>query len=151
MEPELGTQIEWLIIADAAQVLGNKLYLLGGGWDTLTVGQGFPVQQPVSVAISFRVPWHETNQKHEFELEVFTDSPDGKSLAKVGGAIEVGRPPGIKPGQSQRLQAALNILLRLEAPGTYSIVGRIHGQEQARTHFNVIAGPGVSLPKPRPQ
>ena len=27
--------VEWLILADAAQVNGNKLYLLEGGWDRL--------------------------------------------------------------------------------------------------------------------
>ena len=33
-------EVEWLILADSAQVIGNKLYLLGGGWDQLAVNTG---------------------------------------------------------------------------------------------------------------
>ena len=68
-------EVEWLILADSAQVLGNKLYLLGGGWDLLTVNREFPVDQRCAVALSVRVPWNETNQKHTFELEVAGEEP----------------------------------------------------------------------------
>ena len=30
-------EVDWLILADSAQVTGGKLYMLGGGWDRLTV------------------------------------------------------------------------------------------------------------------
>ena len=43
-------EIEWLILADAAQVTGNKLYLLGGGWDRLNVNRDFPVNQHCAIA-----------------------------------------------------------------------------------------------------
>jgi hypothetical protein len=29
--------LDYLLVADGAQVVGGKLYLLGGGWDRLTV------------------------------------------------------------------------------------------------------------------
>ncbi len=35
--------VEWLILADAAQVNGNKLYLLEGGWDRLTITRPLPL------------------------------------------------------------------------------------------------------------
>jgi len=38
-------EVEWLILADAAQVVGNKLYLMGGGWDKLTINNVFPADQ----------------------------------------------------------------------------------------------------------
>lgn len=140
-----GVAIEWLILADAAQVVGNKLYLLGGGWDLLTVNQPFPATQPGAVAVSLRVPWNETNERHQIGLEILTE--DGQSLAKAGGDFEVGRPPGIRPGQDQRLQIAFNVGLRLDAPGTYAIVGRVEGQEAARIHFTAVAGPGAQQPR----
>src|SRR5660397_182444 len=31
--------LDYLLVADGAQVVGGKLYLLGGGWDRLTVPQ----------------------------------------------------------------------------------------------------------------
>lgn len=134
-------EVEWLILADSAQVIGNKLYLLGGGWDVLHVGTGFPVQQQCAVALSVRVPWNETNQKHTVEVEgvseeISTEEP--KRLFKVDGQFEVGRPTGIKPGQDQRVQLAIGVNLGLEGPGTNIIIARIEGQEMRRIHFNAV-------------
>ena len=140
-----GARIEWLILADAAQVVGNKLFLLGGGWDVLNVHQPLPIQHVMAVALSVKVPWHQTNQRHHVELEIVTD--DGDKLATIGGFIEMGRPPGIRPGQEQRSQLAFNIGLKLEKPGMYVIVGRLEGDEQARTHFTVVPDPGVPSPR----
>jgi hypothetical protein len=137
-------EVEWLILADSAQVVANKLYLLGGGWDRLTVNSGFPYTQPSAIALSVRVPWNETNQKHGFELEVASEDPASevpKTLGKVTGDFEVGRPPGIPPGANQRVQLAVGFALKIEGPGSYVIVARIEGQELQRTGFNVVSGP----------
>lgn len=138
---EAGVAIEWLILADSAQVVGNKLYLLGGGWDVLTAGRPFPLEHQMAVALSIAVPWHETNRKHAFEVEFATE--DGAPLAKTAGEFEMGRPPGIKPGQSQRSQLAFGITLKLDKAGTYVVTGRLDSEEQARAHFNVVLAPGV--------
>lgn len=130
---------EWLILADHVDVVGNKLYLNGGGWDMLTVNSPFPVQQSLGLATAFSVPWNETNQRHSVEIEVLT--ADGITLAKAGGQLEVGRPPGLPAGQSQRAQLAVNMTLVLEKPGTYEVVTRVEGHDDASTHFNVMPGP----------
>ena len=145
-------EVEWLILADSAQVVGNKLYLLGGGWDLLTINTQFPVDQRCAVALAVNVPWNETNQKHLVEIEVTAEEPTTeapKTLVKVGGQFEIGRPPGIPQGQEQRLQMAIELGLRIEAPGAKIIIARIDGQEKRRVHFNVIPGPMLSL-KPKP-
>lgn len=130
--------VEWLILADSAQVVGNKLYLLGGGWETLVVNTAFPVQQYCSVAASFRVPWNETNQRHSIEIEV--QNKDGQSIVQYRGQIEVGRPPGIPLGADQRTQLAFAFVLTFEGPGPFAIVARVEGQEMKRTTFRVIGG-----------
>jgi hypothetical protein len=132
-------EVEWLILADAAQVVGNKLYLLGGGWDVLTVNSGFPVQHPFAVAVSFRVPWSETNRPFGVEVEI--QDADGNVLVTVAGKAEVGRPPGIPVGHPQRTQIAANVALPLPKAGTYVIVARIEGTEKERVPFNVVPGP----------
>jgi len=136
-------EIEWLILADSAQVVGNKLYLLGGGWDAIMVHKGFPVNQGLSIAVSIKVPWNSTNQKHNFEIEIVGEDPqteEQKSMAKMGGQFEVGRPPGIPQGEDQRIQMAMNLELPLDAPGSKTVLARIDGEEARRTQFRVVAG-----------
>ena len=83
--------VEWLIIADAAQVVGGKLYLLGGGYDRVTLPKQPPAPHNMAVAVAFRVSWIETNVKHDFELEILDG--DGHRIVRGNGQFEVGRPP----------------------------------------------------------
>jgi hypothetical protein len=142
-------ELEWLILADSAQVVGNKLYLLGGGWERVTVNAEFPVTHHCAVAVAVRVPWNETNQRHSLEVEVASEVPgteEPKSLLKLQGQLEVGRPPGIPLGQDQRVQLAFETNLRLETPGTYFIIARIEGVQMKRTIFTVVPGQIPALP-----
>lgn len=134
--------VEWLILADAAQVNGNKLYLLGGGWDRLTIRRPFPVNHVMTVAASFRVSWNDTNQKHDWEIEVV--DADGSSLGKVAGQLEAGRPAGVTPGQDQRIQIAVGMNLRLQREGTYSVVARLNGESDRTFPFSVVQAPGAA-------
>jgi hypothetical protein len=142
-------EVEWLILADAAQVVGSKLYLMGGGWDKLTVNSQFPVDQRCALALSLRVAWNETNQKHNFEIEILSEDSDTeqpRSLMKAGGQFEIGRPPGISPGQDQRFQVALDMTLKIDGPGNKSVVARVEGQEMRRLSFNVNQGTNTARP-----
>lgn len=132
--------VEWVVLADSAQVIGNKLYLLGGGWDLVTVGPQFPAQHAFAIALSFKVPWQQTNQRHTAEVHIFTE--DQREVAKVGAEMEVGRPVGIRPGQAQRMQIAINLMLSLPRDGIYEIRVTINGEQSSRrTSFSVVANP----------
>jgi hypothetical protein len=130
---------EWLILADAAQIVGGKLYLLGGGWDVLTVSTDFPVAQRCAVAASFTIPWNETNQRHNVEIAIASE--DGTEIAKISGQLEVGRPAGTPLGTDQRAQFAAELGLEFKEPGSFAIIARVEGQDEARTTFRVLAGP----------
>jgi hypothetical protein len=130
-------QLEWLILADAAQVVGNKLFLLGGGWDTLNVRTPFPVNQRLAVAASFRVSWAETNRRHNVSITLSTE--DGQVLGEVNGQVEVGRPVGIPPGTDQRAQLAADVIVPIQGPGGVVITARIEGEEAGRVTFRVLA------------
>lgn len=136
-------EVEWLILADSAQVVGNKLFLLGGGWDVLTVNSGFPLLNPCAVAAAFKVPWSETNRPISFEIEV--QDEDGNALVRLAGKTEVGRPPGIPFGHPQRTQIAANIGLELQRPGTYVVVARLENGDETRVPFVVVPGPGLVM------
>jgi hypothetical protein len=134
--------VEWLILADSAQVNANKLYLLGGGWDRLTVNKDFPFNQHCAIALSVKVPWNDTNQKHTFEIEVLSEDQnmeEQKNIAKIQGQFEVGRPAGIPAGQDQRIQLAIDMGLKIDCPGTKVIIARIGGIESKRLYFNVLS------------
>jgi hypothetical protein len=141
-------EVEWIILADAAEVVNNKLYLIGGGWETLTINSQLPPSYPCAVAIAFSVPWNETNQQHNIEIEI--QDQDGGELVKVEGQVEVDRPPGIPLGNAQRVQMAIKVGLPLRRLGTYAIIARIEGQELRRVTFNVVAGPNFARPQARP-
>ncbi len=131
---------EWLILADAAQIVGGKLFLMGGGWDMLTANRPFPVTQHCAIAVSYVVPWTETNQ--QFSVEVVIVSDDGKELGKIQGQVEAGRPPGTPPGSEQRTQIAAELNLEFTEPGSFAIISSVGGFEDLRTAFRVVAGPG---------
>jgi len=134
-------EVEWLMLADHAEVINNKLYAMGGGWDVLTVNSPLPVQQACGIAVSFIVDWNDdTNRQHDVAVDVRTE--DGQTIWSMGGRIEVGRPPGIRPGQDQHVQIATNVGLPIPAMGTYVLVARIGTVDQPRTRaFNVVPGP----------
>lgn len=143
--------VEWLILADAAQVVGNKLYMIGGGWDVLTVNSGFPAVQQMAVAASFIVPWSDTNARQTAEVEIF-DEDRNAVMANVTGEFEVGRAAGIPPGSSQRTQLAVMMGLKIEHAGQYSIRCRLNGEDQPRrSWFRVVEGPGMALRRQQPQ
>jgi len=138
-------KIEWLIIADFAEVINNKLYLQGGGWDKLTVNTGFPFIRQIGIAASINVPWNETNQDGTLRIEILTQ--DAKSLAKMEGKFRVGRPADHPPGEDQRAQIAASLGIEIETEGVYVVSAHLEDQEEARVKFSVVPGPALAMRK----
>ncbi len=137
-------KLDWLILADAAQIVGGKLYLLGGGWDSVLVNT-LPAAQMIAIAVGIEVAWTETNEPHKVEL--YIDDQDGKQLVKVEGGFEMGRPPGTAPGQSQRVQLVVPTPMQFENLGTYVVKVLLPDEkthelaEKGRTTFRVVPSP----------
>lgn len=136
-------EVEWVILADAADIVNGKLYIMGGGWDTFYVNEGFPARLQFGVAVALRVPWHETNHLHQVEVE-FADQ-DGKVVGQLGGHVEAGRPPGTPRGHSQRIQIAFRLDLTFDKPGTLAVIAKTNGEESRRVSFNVVPGPMLKM------
>lgn len=135
--------LDYLIVADGAQVVGGKLYLLGGGWDRLTVPQlPGPPAVPFAVALGINVPWSLTNTKLGFSVDV-TDS-DGDEVAQLAaGQFEVGRPPGLRPGAPQRFQLTVPAQPVFGSEGRYVIRCSLGSEVLGHTAIEVGAtGPG---------
>lgn len=128
--------VEWLVLADAAEVVNNKLYVMGGGWNRLTVRVDFPVVQHFGIALSVMVTPEETEKFHEFALDVL--SPEGKLLATFEAEFEVGKTASTV-NRNQRWQFATSVDLSLEGPGSYPVVIHLNRLEAARQVFEVLA------------
>jgi len=117
-----GIAIDFLILADGAQVQNGKLYVLGGGWERLQFDT-YPQTLPVGIALGVRVPWGETNRRHSFRVRGL--NADGEEIFSGQGEFELGRPPGLPKGMSQMFQVAMNLPLPVPAPGEYTVEATI--------------------------
>jgi Family of unknown function (DUF6941) len=133
-------RVDYLIVADAAQITSSKLYLLGGGWNQYRV-RSFPSDIAIGVAVGVRVDWNETNVRRKLELLV--QDGDGNQLMKVEGQFETGRPAGIPQGASQVVQVAANGRVKVASAGSYQLVCTVDGDELQRVPF-YVSGPARS-------
>jgi hypothetical protein len=129
-----------LLLCDAAAVSDGKLFILGGGWSFVAAETPFNM----ALAILVAVPWDETNKRFEIAAKLMTE--DGE-LVQVNdqevvatGQMEVGRPPGVKPGSD------LNAPIAFTFNGVNLLVGGyrwellIDGKQKAIAPFRAQAG-----------
>ena len=134
------------MLADAAQAVGGKLYILGGGWTNIYA------DAPFAIAIKVEVPWNEATDTHAFHLElvdadgqaVVVNAEDGSEQPLViEGQISTGIAPGVKPGTPMDAVLAIGVGALPLAPGRYewrlTIDGR--GDEDWSLAFNRLAAP----------
>lgn len=155
MAPNLAVFAVDAILCDSAAVADGKLYLQGAGWNMLGTGS-FPFQQPrIGLAVVIGVPYTGTNQNHTlsvnlehedgqpFRLGSLSEAepqPDEPAPAGISAQFNVGRPSTIQPGDAQVLPFAINLdQLRFDAPGAYSFVIKIDGDEVKRLVFRVMS------------
>jgi len=125
-----------LLLADAAQAVDGKLYVLGGGWSVTG-----PQPAPMAIALKIDVPWDQTNTRHRWRLELVTGDgqqvtlPDGSAL-ELEQEFEIGRPPGVKPGTPLDFVVAISFPpLPLEAGNQYSWQLTIDGESGDDWHL----------------
>jgi len=113
--------IDFLILADRAEAISGKLYMMGGGWDHVGMVPGVPTM--FSIACAVMVPWHATNQDHLVTLSL--QDADAKELLKVQAGFRTGRPPTLEEGAAQRVMFAFPTAILFPAPGTYVLIGAV--------------------------
>jgi hypothetical protein len=102
-----------MLLADSAQAVGGKLYVLGGGWSIAGPGP-----TPMALAIKIEVPWDRGNIQHHLVIELL--DADGQPVEapmppegapgpiRVDSMFEAGRPPGLKAGTPLDVVLAIN-------------------------------------------
>jgi len=101
-----------MLLADSAQELAGKLYILGGGWSVTG-----PDPTPSAIAIKFDIPWDRANHRYQLQLELLTSDGEPVMVPSASGEevpllitaqVEAGRPPGLKPGTALDGAMAIN-------------------------------------------
>jgi hypothetical protein len=111
-------QVEFVMLADAAQVSGGKLYLLGGAWN-LYRAASFPTQAPLALVASILVDRSEAGSRHPVRLTL-ADEAGIPIIPPLDWTVEVGRPEGTDPTIPQRSLLAVNTSVQLPRAGRYS-------------------------------
>ncbi len=132
-------EIGFLLLNDHSEAVNGKLYAVGGGWNTLRLPE-FPHEWGFHIALGLDVSWDETNVRHELTVNIH--DPDGVELGEGFSAeFETGRPPGMPPGQEQRLVMSIGTAATFTAPGPHAAVVQVNGEELGRARFYLVEAP----------
>ncbi len=89
-----------MLLADAAQVVAGKLYILGGGWSVMG-----PHPTRMVVAMKIEIPWDHADQRHDWELSLLDSDGRPVACAEHGdhpvrhhGHFHANKPAGAEPG-----------------------------------------------------
>lgn len=126
------------MLADSAQVQGGKLFVLGGGFDTISA-RTFPVvHRNLTVALVAEV---DPDERHrDLEIMISLIDEDGNALGvEAKGKMRVGAPPNLPPGSSSIVPIVSPFHnVRFEEPKGYAFVVSYEDEELARITFRVV-------------
>ena len=130
-----------MLLCDAAQAVGGKLFVLGGGWSLIYQPD---VPTPAALAVKVAVPWDRANEQLTIRAVLLTEDGEpvdlGAEDVQAEGQVEVGRPPGLKRGQPLDLVFVLNFGPMPYPAGGYVWELSINDEVGARTPFRVLPG-----------
>jgi hypothetical protein len=131
-------EIDFLILADRAESLNGKLYMMGGVWDQIGVVD-FTKPIAFSLALGLLIPWNATNLDHTLQVRLLDE--DGNVLFGVDGGFKAGRPPQLPPGASQHNVLTFTVAAILPKPGAYRAEATINGAATRSTSFVAFQAP----------
>ena len=141
-----------MLLADSAQAVGGKLYILGGGWSITG-----PLPTLSAIALKIEVPWDLATRRHNMMLELINadgqpvrlPTPDGEQPVKVEGQFETGIPAGLTPGTPIDATVAVNINpLPLPPGGRY--IWRLSIDGETKEEWQVAFSTRPNLPGQQP-
>lgn len=129
-----------MLLCDYAEELGGKLYVMGGGWS-----RNASADRPfnMSLAIKLAIPWNESNRPYDLTVRLVDENhevvpnQDGDEIA-LAGKVEVGRPPGLRPGSNLDFALAVRFDGLVLSPGTYVFELLVDGQVLESAVFDMV-------------
>lgn len=133
-------RVDSFLLADSAQVVGEKLYVLGGGWNYLNL-EG-PAHQVELFAIVGRVLIGIQEGDLEIPLEIHLEHPEHPEIMLGGPKFRLLLRSKELPEQRRSIETATPFVIEVfglsfPTPGEYAFVISFEGEELARTRFVV--------------
>ncbi|MEX1295378.1 MAG: hypothetical protein AB1Z67_04320 [Candidatus Limnocylindrales bacterium] len=132
-----GPEVDYLLVADRAEVVNGKLYLMGGSWDRIQPQQ-FPHRMMLGIAIGVRIPFAYTDDQHTVAIELVHGE---KRMIGFEAKLATGRPPGMA-GMDMLVPMAFNIPIAIPEEGQVALKAVIDGKHGRRHDIKVIKRPG---------
>lgn len=126
------------MLADSAQVQSGKLFVLGGGFDTISVKSVPATHRSLTLAMVAEVGPEERQQ--DLDLSISLVDEDGAELGvSANGRLRVGSPPNLPPGASSvvPIVSPFHNVTFPTAKG-YAFIVKLNGEELARVRFRVV-------------
>ena len=121
---------EFLMLADGAEAMNGKIFILGGGVDRHAATSFDPAAAlQAAIACSVLVDWGEANRTFAVALKIVDE--DEHVAVALEFTMESGRPPGAKPGQRLRTLLAVRGPFPIPHPGGYRLAMELNGVPQA--------------------
>lgn len=125
-------KVQAATLADHAEVINGKLYLMGGAFDTIYARTLPAVHRKLHVVLVLEVGPAE--RQRDLRLDVRLIDEDGREVGPQGeGNLRVGAPPGLKPGQPSVVPIQMQYEnVEFPTDGLYSFTVTLDGEEIAR-------------------
>ena len=137
-------QVNSAILADFVQENHGKLYITGGGIDTL-FANAVPVRHP-SLGIAFRLTLSPAELGRTHQLEILLVNADGGRIATVNAKIQAERPIQ-GTGWPVTVPLAINFVqIEFPAYGDYQFDLMLNNSSINTIPFRVVQAPNVQRP-----
>ena|GEM_PF-1172650 len=129
-------EVDYLLVADRAEVVNGKLYLMGGSWDRVQPQQ-FPHRMMLGIALGVRIPFAYTDDQHTVAIELLHDDT---RMIGFEAKLATGRPPGMA-GMDMLVPMAFNIPIAIPGEGQVVLRAAIDGHPGRRHEIKVTQRP----------
>src|SRR2546421_315152 len=107
------------MLADSVALAEGKLYIQGGGWNSIMTSQMPATHPAIGLVLTFKLDWHEANEDLKLILELVDE--DGKNAGmRIEILLRVAPAPATKKGTALYQSAAQMFYgLRFDNYGAY--------------------------------
>jgi hypothetical protein len=127
------TEVDYLLVADRAEVVNGKLYLMGGGWDRLQP-PSFPHRLTLGIALGVRIPVFESEDQHVVDIDLLHED---KRILGFQAKLATGRPAGLR-GMDLVVPMAFNVPVVIPGPGQLVLRAGVDGRAPRRHEIRAL-------------